>query len=351
MRKSTDTATFLLAWALLTGGSARAFENVCTHPEMARKGRALLSRGSSPFNELLAHEERIAAGADQEDTIKPAPLVPAVLEHFYHAPTGTALHVPGLSAFMNRFFSNARERGVDHWAAALKRYKADDKAEAYFLLGRSLHLMQDMHQPGHVHNDPHVPPEGAGGLLDYVRGLNGHDLSPLEKTVESGCEGFPRGSNIPAGNSVGAPRPGAPAGPAGFIVSSAQEAYESVYFSGSLPATDSGNTGNINVSGKTYSAGFVDAVRKDTLSGDDVRGGFNECLTQRHWILKEDLSNNADRGLCFVQNKAGSPYEEFDGGLFNGFDNDWWPIAPGRFYIEQYDDVRTSTNEFFMDFL
>ena len=48
------------------------------------------------------------------------------------------------------------DRAGEMWEKALTEFEKGDKQEAYRLLGRVLHLMEDMTQPAHIHNDPHA---------------------------------------------------------------------------------------------------------------------------------------------------------------------------------------------------
>lgn len=336
------------ALTLLWAASSYAFENKCTHPTMAVRGRELLSRSEAgQYAELFAYQATIADGADKEDEIPlKIPGVPPVFDHFYQPHTQQPLTVPGLGLAMRYSFDTARARAGKHWDNALALYKQGKRGEAHFLLGRSLHLMQDMHQPGHTHNDPHVPP-GSVPILLNIRGLNGHDSSPLEHTVENDCKQT-AGASIAAGSVVGAPVSGNLGGPDGFLVSSALEAYASVNFPGQLGLFVPNAIGSINILGKIYNAAFEGGFSTGTFSQLS-----NKCLTKPHWILTDPLANPLDLSsprLCLVPNPK-NPYDSYDGKLFDGFDNDWWAIAPGRFYIEQYGKVETGVGDLLNDAL
>lgn len=49
----------------------------------------------------------------------------------------------------------------EHFAEAVRQYKLGEnyKAKAYYWLGRTTHLLEDMTVPAHVQNDPHVAPD------------------------------------------------------------------------------------------------------------------------------------------------------------------------------------------------
>jgi len=52
-------------------------------------------------------------------------------------------------------FQSARTRIMGYWDLAAKYYAQGDKPKAFCALGHMIHLVQDVHMPTHVHNDPH----------------------------------------------------------------------------------------------------------------------------------------------------------------------------------------------------
>ena len=61
---------------------------------------------------------------------------------------------PTLDAIENNkdSFTYARE----HWKTAIEKYNEGDLSQAYFYLGRVVHLVEDLSSPAHVHNDLHL---------------------------------------------------------------------------------------------------------------------------------------------------------------------------------------------------
>ncbi|OFZ64971.1 MAG: hypothetical protein A2328_06475, partial [Bdellovibrionales bacterium RIFOXYB2_FULL_36_6] len=68
--------------------------------------------------------------------------------HFYHAVTG--------KGWINDTFDNAIVHGEGYWKTALWYYANQDKSNAYYYLGRYLHLLQDLGVPAHVNDDSHI---------------------------------------------------------------------------------------------------------------------------------------------------------------------------------------------------
>ncbi len=72
------------------------------------------------------------------------------LTHFYDGERGLSLN--------NKIvFMSALDRIQLIYPHMLKSYKRGDIIHAYYLLGRILHILQDLTVPAHVHNDPHGP--------------------------------------------------------------------------------------------------------------------------------------------------------------------------------------------------
>jgi hypothetical protein len=63
-------------------------------------------------------------------------------------------------------FQSAKDRIMEYWDLAASYYATDDMPRAFCALGHMIHLVQDLHMPTHVHNDPHGP--GIAGGLDSL---------------------------------------------------------------------------------------------------------------------------------------------------------------------------------------
>jgi hypothetical protein len=101
--------------------------------------------GSDGFSP--AARDAVAKGTVDEDIgLRP-------INHFYNPVTGLNT-MP-----FRRETALQRCRRLWRLAVGLGRgLPSDDPLVAYKALGRSMHLLQDMSSPAHVHDDPHVPP-------------------------------------------------------------------------------------------------------------------------------------------------------------------------------------------------
>lgn len=121
------------------------------------------------------------------------------INHFYNPVTG--LNTMPVSRM------GAVERAEDFWRQALNRYRLGidfGRAGAFQLLGRSLHMLQDMTSPAHVHDDPHVPPLDPDDF-EMWGGLN----YPPPDVLLPGLEVYaPQGTvTLPDGRTVAADSP------------------------------------------------------------------------------------------------------------------------------------------------
>ena len=105
--------------------------------------------------------------------------VPNYNSHFYEAETKQKLDavipphwITKCADFAEDDRTTAPARAATLWGMATADYKAatlDKRKSAFYVLGRILHLMEDMTSPAHVHNDPHgwVPATaGCDGDID-----------------------------------------------------------------------------------------------------------------------------------------------------------------------------------------
>jgi hypothetical protein len=173
-----------------------AYENACTHPKITSRAVDLLNTPTpTPYSELSVFQHDLLFGAQDEDN----PTL-AVLNHFYDPRNRKPLNIPGNDTAIGIITlgnqQDALTRASGYWQQAVTKYKANSKDTAYILMGRVLHLItQDMAQPGHTQNDPHIP-----YLVYNYPGLDGSDASILEESAENLCNSsgdpFPQGTGV-----------------------------------------------------------------------------------------------------------------------------------------------------------
>lgn len=98
------------------------------------------------------NERNVIDGVVQEDTP-----VTRVLNHFYHAVTENKLLIPVLLVPSDGHRSS-KQTGIYNFNVAMDFYGYTEASKqlAYFWFGRSMHHVQDMSSPAHVHNDAHL---------------------------------------------------------------------------------------------------------------------------------------------------------------------------------------------------
>lgn len=303
----------LLSLALCGGaGPALAYENQATHPLMTVKGKNLL-QNSSPvrYFELDEKSTRMSGGSTNEDV----PLT-NVLSHFFNPATGDALRLSDGGVLLPALGDTAIARGREKWDLAVSQYRSGFPDDAYESLGRALHLLtQDMAQPGHIHNDPHL----IFGTLDA-------DRSRLEELAEqialNQTASFPDGTSLVTA-APGAASPFTQVTPEDFGAELARLVFTLSRFTGEL--NDSTGLGFIDIGTNRRAAGFI--------LGDPFGIG---CANRSHWQM-----SGLTRPLCW------DPTQIYDGPLF---DNDWWReperlgvfdplLAAQVFYIDRYEEV------------
>jgi flagellar hook capping protein FlgD len=156
------SACFILAAFFLFSGRATAHEHEHTHNYLARASVWLLG---NPIVDAHA-EELIAQGVIDEDTC------PNYYSHFINARTGELMRneivpppPPVLGIGGDPYCADdvnprdnqttATVRGGLLWDQAVAAFRAGNRDGAFKLLGQTLHLLQDMTSPAHVHNAPH----------------------------------------------------------------------------------------------------------------------------------------------------------------------------------------------------
>ncbi len=111
------------------------------------------------FGEVQRYLSEIQVGAEQEDgTLLNGYFGERGPQHFHNPFTtraGQGLFTKG-DAFSPH--TDAIDVAIERWFAARAAYRAENKAEAYRLLGHVAHLVTgDFFQPEHLHDDPHAP--------------------------------------------------------------------------------------------------------------------------------------------------------------------------------------------------
>ena len=152
---------------------------------------------TKPYQDLVDFKTEMGEGAfDEDDGKRP-------LNHFRQNKTHKELTVGGREETYKWALNNNQDAQSDvdgnfSWGQAIERYDytPQSKQNAYRTLGHILHLMEDMGQPAHVHDDAHlsIGSIGTGGNLielgdyeDYVR-LNwtsGDNLFPATSDIAS----------------------------------------------------------------------------------------------------------------------------------------------------------------------
>ncbi|UPT75936.1 MAG: hypothetical protein M0D55_09855 [Elusimicrobiota bacterium] len=302
-------------FVIMFGSSAWGFENICTHPEMVQNSAILLSsvtKGNyleaSSFDTV--HQMRLGT-RDEDGGPSSLSILRAVMNHFYEAPTGRALSVPGVLPYvMLSGNEDAVTLGTRYHAEAVGLYRSNQKSLAYNKLGHALHLLADLYQPAHTHNDAHIP------TVTY-------DKSLLEAYVEGQCHSV--ANYIPAGDAVFHE----PTNDVSELMArGALETYNrAIFFS---------NGDGVSPRG---------LLRDNELlltQVDGVEGSPNKCLAARHWILRDPITENE---LCY------DDALKQEGTLSDSFYNDWWevygsPIARRlnaasvfTFYVDRYEKV------------
>ncbi|MEA2068796.1 MAG: hypothetical protein U9P12_06320, partial [Verrucomicrobiota bacterium] len=88
---------------------------------------------------------QVIRGSKEEDEVGTLPY----FNHFWDQDGGPDGGIPYFGD------ENAYQRAERFWAAALAHHAAGNTADAYYTLGRIVHLITDMSVPAHVHNDEH----------------------------------------------------------------------------------------------------------------------------------------------------------------------------------------------------
>ncbi|HKV08488.1 MAG TPA: S-layer homology domain-containing protein, partial [Thermoanaerobaculia bacterium] len=133
----------LMVWAV-AWSPLKAHEANHTHPSLAAASLEVL--GSSLFGPQ--QRENLLAGTIEEDSSDEETHEIRVLYHFYNPITGKN-RVLGVT------HKTARQMAGVLWSSATDSYFSSP-GESFHSLGRTLHLLQDMTSPAHVHDDAHT---------------------------------------------------------------------------------------------------------------------------------------------------------------------------------------------------
>lgn len=265
-----------------------AYENVCTHPKITTRAVELLNTAEPDhYLELSAEtiQTDLTFGVRDEDNPNSA-----VLNHFYDPRNRKPLNVPGNNIAIGVITLGSQQtalaRAAGYWSQAVIKYKANSKDVSYALLGRTLHLLtQDMAQPGHTHNDPHIPYGLNFFGAENWPGLNGSDAGILEASAENLCNSSPQ--QFPAGTAIqmavaGTYEPANALSPLDFGETVSRAAYVAASFSGGLGTAsvnqygEYSGTGAINVNGNVYVAHY---------SPPDPNEVPFSCQASPHWLI------------------------------------------------------------------
>ena len=330
----------------------------CSHQTLTTNGIALLNgpvgAESNFYADFGLNAPIMRAGDIKEDTPKMA-----VVNHFYDAKTLQKLHTTdagdnnilesvSLGSVAGVPFSlgspetpqtTALARGAD-WLKKAARDYGSSRTLAYEELGRALHLMaQDVTQPAHVHNDPHVPYMKFFSWA-LPQGLNGSDLSPLEGKAETLCKASTP-PNFPQGTSVPTIDPQAIFPELTLVDTVAQISYRVTTFVGTSPFDDTlfGGSGTINIGGNVVQVALVIA---------DPSKPPSDCLAAKHFEI--DPANPGDPDAPHPNPLCYNPAMKYAGTASAHFSNDWWNVnnlPPGDRNIW---DPLLGANEFYFHF-
>lgn len=191
-------AVAVCLWAL--GDAPRAHEHEHTHQNLARAAFRLLNLSFDTVGGLTKQEieDELAQGViDEDECIEVDDFgrawenFPNWNSHFYEAKQRVRLSGVvagcgyGILAVQGRH-SNAAQRAQVLYQMARDEFGAGNVKSSFRILGRVLHLLQDMTSPAHVHDDPHAElpaTSSCGGDSDdferwgYCEGLTSDGLN------------------------------------------------------------------------------------------------------------------------------------------------------------------------------
>ncbi|MDD5131372.1 MAG: zinc dependent phospholipase C family protein [bacterium] len=178
MRKIILFLTLFMILNLFSLTNLWSHSATVVHPKLSDKA---VSNLDAFFNEVKTYKNQIKQGSIDEDTP-----IWQVLNHFYNPINGAGF--PG-GMPTNQYVK-------DIWDASIYEYSQGNKTEAYYLLGKVAHLVQDMSVPAHVHIDSHLfgddyeiwckgPGETGSNIIGCVNTAEGYiTVSGYEDAIE-----------------------------------------------------------------------------------------------------------------------------------------------------------------------
>jgi len=125
-------------------------------PVHAGMSRDALDSWASPFYNPDAQNDVIDGSIEEDESHAGencAFSITASFQHAYNPITGEGWH------FISGIYDSALVHSIEMWDGAVSEYQGGNYLgcdAAYFYLGRTLHLLQDMSAPAHTHSDIHI---------------------------------------------------------------------------------------------------------------------------------------------------------------------------------------------------
>jgi MYXO-CTERM domain-containing protein len=164
-----------------------------THRWIARQAVELLvARYPGQYDELLEFEDRIADGAEHEDDFiedgDGDPTTMRVMRHFYRPTDGLGILYGDFDRFPSSYEWGGVANDTNQWdyADGLVAFSRGDHAEAYFIVGHTMHLIADLSVPAHSHLVEHGPPTG-NDLESYCSSLMTSEFASALQGVAPGA--------------------------------------------------------------------------------------------------------------------------------------------------------------------
>ena len=158
MMRKFSPLLLAVVFCLLMSGQARAHEGDVHGKVLTTEAKDLLTDPQSPaylpeYDEIAdtVYFNDIKEGSVEEDNLLQIPFfeeVPSLswMRHYYNPKTKEGLWS----------WPSTIEYGETIWSEAIWKYRHGDKENAYYKLGRVIHLLEDMSSVPHVFLDVHV---------------------------------------------------------------------------------------------------------------------------------------------------------------------------------------------------
>jgi hypothetical protein len=190
----TTLLSALVAIPLLDASQVQAYDASKTHRWLTRQAvEYLVAAHPGEYDEILEYMEEIIEGAFHEDDMyadgDQDPTTLRVMRHFYHAPDQAGLTYGENGEFPNSFEWNgiASEENKWDYHDGLLAYQKGLYAEAFFIAGHTVHLIEDLTVPAHSHLDEHGPPYGD----NYEQHCRSRTTSSTESSLKVPVPGTP----------------------------------------------------------------------------------------------------------------------------------------------------------------